>query len=98
MSFSKKDIIDAIDAMVFVYGLAPELLAWGKFGGLDERDGLLMLRKQPTPMAEAIWTICVELFGDYSTSPREGFIEDVDGFYDFIDSITATARATSDLM
>ncbi|MBP5710018.1 MAG: hypothetical protein J6W84_03470 [Bacteroidales bacterium] len=98
MSFSKKDIIDAIDTMVFIEGIAPELMAWTQFGGLVEREGVLILRKVPTPLAEAVWTICVRLFGDFETTPREGWIEDADGFYEFIEAITTTAREISDLM
>jgi len=38
---------------------------------------------------QAIWMICVSMFGDYGTSPRGGWIEDVEEFCDFIDAITS---------
>ena len=36
---------------------------------------------------ETIWMICVLLFGDYGTSPRSGWIEDVDGYRAFLKTI-----------
>lgn len=36
---------------------------------------------------QVIWMICVELFGEYGSSPRCGWIDNVDGFYEFIKSI-----------
>lgn len=39
---------------------------------------------------EVLWMICVQLFGDYGTSPRYGWIEKKDEFFKFIDSITKT--------
>lgn len=37
-----------------------------------------------------VWVLCVNLFGDYGTSPRFGWIEDIDGFRRFIEIITYT--------
>lgn len=39
-----------------------------------------------------IWMICVLLFGDYGTSPRTGWIEKKEDFYNFIDLITELDR------
>lgn len=37
---------------------------------------------------QIFWMICVLMFGDYGISPRLGWIEDVDGFRQFIKEIT----------
>lgn len=33
-----------------------------------------------------VWMICVEMFGDYGTSPRFGWIEQIDEFREFCNS------------
>lgn len=40
-----------------------------------------------------VWMIGVLMFGDYGTSPRHGWIEDVDGFRAWIKRITESADA-----
>ena len=98
MRIKTKDIIDALDTVVFIYGLAPEILAWKQFGGMMQNEGRLLLRNKPTQMTQVIWTICVELFGEYMTTPLDGWIDDIDGFYEFIDDITATAKEAEEFM
>ena len=36
---------------------------------------------------QLVWMICVLLFGDYGTSPRFGWIEDVKGFKEFCEKL-----------
>ena len=36
---------------------------------------------------QVLWMICVAKFGEYGTSPRFGWITDVDGFREFIEKI-----------
>lgn len=89
------DILDALDSVTWYNSLAGEIQKW-KFlpvnGGLIQSPLSLQsgmpegMRKQ----LEVFWIISVTLFGDYGVSPRVGWIEDTDGFYDFIDKITET--------
>lgn len=44
---------------------------------MDEGEGQLQL----------VWMMCVLLFGDYGTSPRFGWIEDVKGFKEFCEKL-----------
>lgn len=86
-------MIDALDSVTWYNGLFDAVIEWKKlgafsspphnYGGLDAEEKMQL---------QVIWMICVCLFGDYGTSPRYGWIIDTDGFYDFIDKITATYK------
>lgn len=41
---------------------------------------------------EFIWMIAVMLYGEYGTSPRSGWIENIDDFTKFVDALTETYR------
>ena len=96
----KEDLIDALDSVTWYNGLAEEIVHWKDPGYFDERmhslgwdwdrfnDFPLEAREQ----LEIIWIICVTLFGDYGTSPRSGWIENIEAFYEFVDEITKTYR------
>lgn len=93
-------LIDAIDSIVWYNGLYEDVIAW--------KNAPLTQHGQLSPpyfeqdisytdrygQLQAIWMISVCLFGDYGTSPRTGWIEpdNIQNFYEFIDSITVTAR------
>ena len=96
---SKESLIAALDSVTWYNGLAEYVMKWKtdcpKVNGTivseesyccGEIDSVIYDQLQ------VIWMICVELFGDYGTSPRSGWIEDVDGFCKFIDDITALQR------
>lgn len=97
---SKEDLIDALDSVTWYNGLADEIIHWKDPGYFDERtyslgwdwdrfnDFPLEMREQ----IEIIWIICVTLFGDYGTSPRSGWIENKEAFFEFVDAITKTYR------
>ena len=53
----------------------------------DRRDAAYIIAQ-----LQVIWMIAVMLFGDYGTSPRFGWIENIDGFREWIKKITATYR------
>ena len=38
---------------------------------------------------QLVWMMCVLMFGDYGSSPRFGWINDVEGFREFIEGITS---------
>lgn len=96
----KEDLINALDSVTWYNGLAEEIVHWKDPGYFDEsadylnwnwdrfNDFSLEMREQ----IEIIWTICVILFGDYGTSPRSGWIEKKEAFYEFVDEITETYR------
>lgn len=87
----------ALDSVTWYNGLAEYVLKWKEPGYLEEISGFLVARRWSTMgedglQLEVIWMICVELFGDCGTSPRSGWIEDKEGFFNFIDKITETYR------
>ena len=95
----KESLIAALDSVTWYNGLAEYVMKWKtdcpKVNGTivseesyccGEIDSVIYDQLQ------IIWMIFVELFGDCGTSPRSGWIEDVDGFCKFIDDITVTHR------
>ena len=92
------DFIDALDSVTWYNGLAEYVMAWKTiytkpFATKDPvMERLSDLDEEERSQLEVIWMIAVMLFGDYGTSPRSGWIEDIDGFYTFIDRITETHR------
>ena len=96
------DFIQALDAVTWYNGLAPYVLRWleikepftpplDKYGMTSEE------LNQPNSMyvyyqLQIIWMLAVELFSDYGTSPRVGWIEEIEDFYKWILDITALWR------
>lgn len=86
------DIIDALDSVVWYNGMGDDISEWkalppGEYGYINRPDN-----SRDNEQMEVLWMICVCLFGDYGTSPRTGWIEDVEGFRKFVDAITKTHR------
>ena len=111
MAFDKNDasaafdLLDALDSVTWYNGLAPIVFSWRdtivlnpktdssynapKNYGSDEIDwGYHQL--------QVLWMIAVWLFGDYGTSPRFGWIDDVDGFRKWCLDITRTWRGSEE--
>lgn len=94
----EKKILSAIDAVVWYNGLGEFVLPWKdkqtyKCTGHivpDYRDRGYDV--ETVANLEFIWIIAVKLYGDYGTSPRSGWIENIEGFKRFIDAITETYR------
>ena len=94
------NLIEALDSVTWYNGLAEEIVHWKESGYFDEKYGYLNWKwnKFSSFIAEdkyqlqVIWMICVELFGNCGTSPRFGWIEDKEGFYQFVDKITSIYR------
>lgn len=82
------DFINALDAVTCYNGLAESILKWKDAPIKGEAPYQSIAIQTSDEQEEIIYMIAVELFGDYGTSPRSGWIEDIDGFYDFIDRIT----------
>ena len=93
MKLEAQQFIDALDTIVFTYGLESRLYDWKKRAKFRVIDEPFVLRGEDFSSGlEFIWVVCVELFGDWGTTPRAGWIEDIDGFCEFIDAITSTSR------
>lgn len=90
-------LIDALDSVTWYNGLGETLRKW-RYTVPANQDSIVpytMFCNKEIDINEynqlqVIWMICVVLFGDYGTSPRSGWINDWDGFRDFIDKITTT--------
>ena len=92
-------VIDAIDAVTWYNGLAEAIVEWKnpgyfleKHGNLSRGNAFSRYDAETRHQLEEIWMICVVLFGDYGTSPRYGWIENKEAFYQFCDDITETYR------
>lgn len=86
------DIIDALDLVVWYNGMGEDVSEWkvlptNKYGSINRPDNSM-----GNDQLEMLWMICVCLFGNYGTSPRSGWIEDVEAFRKFVDAITKTDR------
>lgn len=82
------DWVDILDSITWYNGLAEDIISW-KDLPLTEYKYILCPHPMD-PQLEIFWMMCVLQFGDYGTSPRSGWIEDIDGFKKFIDDITRT--------
>lgn len=103
-----EDLTDALDSVTWYNGLAEEILKWKNMDNYDDKtpyntkypDNWLSPKieffyswpAEAKEQLQVIWMICVMLFGEYGTSPRYGWIENKDEFFDFIDKITITYR------
>lgn len=98
-------LINALDSITLYNGLAEIIVKWKDEHYFDEiAYGLSWnwntfesYNPETRSQLQIIWMICVELFGEYGTSPRSGWIEpeNKDDFYKFIDDITETYREYS---
>lgn len=96
-------LIDAIDSVTWYNGLAPIIVNWKKDDYFNKHENYSMswnwdtfdhYDEETRCQLEVIWIICVNLFGEYGTSPRSGWIlmKNKEQFYKFIDDITETYR------
>lgn len=88
-------LVDALDSVVWYNGLGEYVLSWLELEPNNDSIPCPYFEypdKDIWNSLEPIWMICVCLFGDYGTSPRSGWIHNVRGFRDFIESITYTYR------
>lgn len=95
-NLSEEDLLDALDAVVWYNGFGEIISEWEK---LEPEDGIIHAEyykhgydPNTIDQLEPIWMTAVLLFGDYGTSPRSGWIEDVESFRKFCHRITQTDR------
>lgn len=91
MNISAK-VIDGFDGIVTSYGIWKQVYAW-KDLPRNEND-TVFAPNDLSGVLEVLWVFCVNVFGDYGTSPRSGWIEaeNYTDFCDFIDKITEGSR------
>jgi hypothetical protein len=97
--------IGALDSVTWYNGLAETVLTWLNlepvvpdsyitpmlnYGLADDEDTDAYYQLQ------VLWMIAVELFGDCGTSPRYGWITDIDGFNKWVLDITKTYRESKE--
>ncbi len=85
MKVTLDDVFDALESVVWYNGYQDVIEGWKDLPRSFESGWILSPKLDE--QAEVLWMIAVCLFGDYGTSPRSGWIEDVDGLYDFIDRL-----------
>ena len=105
-------LIYALNAVVWYNGIGEYILRW-KDLEVTEQDlevtehsfikcplyeMRLKFSDRDYSVFEMIWMISVLLFGNYGTSPRSGWIEDISGFRNFIDKITEIYREAEDTL
>lgn len=95
-------LLNGLDSVTWYNGLAEVVYSWlslepshgsiacPKHYGLEEKCDWAEQQLQ------VIWMIAVEAFGDCGTSPRYGWIEDVEGFHKFCLAITKTWKGAVD--
>lgn len=100
------DLISALDGVVWYNGMGEVITKWKVPGVLSnkydlphwEEPGYDGRCRDETMQLQVIWMICIMLFGNYGTSPRSGWIENVEGFNAFIDAITQSYREAEEGM
>ena len=85
MAITADDFLDALESVVWYNGYHDVVGGWKNLPRSGYRGWILPPKNDE--QSEVLWMIAVCLFGDYGTSPRSGWIENVEGFYEFIDRI-----------
>lgn len=91
----------ALDSVTWYNGLAEHVLRWKQEALISEnKDRSFMVdattygAKEPSDrefyQLQVLWIIAVDKFGDYGTSPRVGWIENISSFVLWCDEITQT--------
>lgn len=84
-------IIDGLDSVTWYNGLAEYVYRWTLPGYVENRTARESdLDRRIKDQLEVIWVIAVNMFGDYGTSPRSGWIDDKESFIKFCNDITKT--------
>lgn len=95
-----KEALDALDSVTWYNDLAETVLKWRD---LEPKDSIIAVpddyginphwcTAEDRPQLQVLWMIAVSMFGNYGTSPRYGWIEDIDGFRHWVLDITKTWR------
>ena len=93
------DMLDALDSVTWYNVLAEYVFKWifiepDKTGHIHANYSGECIEDEC--QLQTLWMIAVCLFGEYGTSPRGGWIEDIDGFRNWCLAITKTWRSSND--
>ena len=90
-------LLDALDSVVWYNGHGDFVIKWlelepDEYGTItfDQAYGKYDASLSIYYPLQMLWMIAVSLFGDYGTSPRSGWIEDIEGFRQFVKRICKT--------
>ena len=93
----KYNIFDGLDSVVWYNGLGDFVIKWAdiepnEYGQITSDQAYRQYQNSQSLyyQLQVLWIICVTMFGDYGTSPRCGWIEDVVSFRQFIKFICKT--------
>ena len=95
---SIEKMMEALNGVVQYNGLYQYIEQWRRvlFTSINENSGLLQRPPMDSDLPifvqaqlEFIWMILVQIYGNYGTSPRSGWIENKEGALNFIDMILA---------
>ena len=90
------ELLDALDSVVWYNGLYDQLKHWQELLMMAKADRTHLLRpifpEDLREQLEIFWMLLVCLYGDYGTSPRSGWIEELDHAHDFIDEMCVTSK------
>lgn len=89
-----KSLLDSIDLVVWYNGHYEKLEKIKNEISEIKENEIYRFDYENDEQFQVIWMILVELFGNYGTSPRSGWLEmkNKDRIIKFIDSITRTSR------
>lgn len=102
MSEPRVSMTEALDSVTWYNNLAPIVFSWRDLKPEPNsiprplNYGLGVVCEWAHDQLQVIWMIAVEMFGSCGTSPRYGWIEDVEGFRQFCLDITTTWRSSED--
>lgn len=89
-------LMEALDGIIWYNGFYEQMQHWEALIDQAERNGEWVRRPEfPEDMSEQLeifWMLLVLLYGNYGTSPRSGWIEDLVGARRFIRRICKTSR------
>lgn len=103
----EQDYIDALSSIIVYNGLGNYILSWMKLRPQQNSFGLEIPSISPPEnygaespedisQLQIIWMIAVMLFGNFGTSPRYGWIDEIEEFERWILNITDDYRRSPD--
>ena len=100
----RTSLLEALQTVVSYQGLENELQSWkdikpNEYGVIFPTYWEKWKNEDAEVCAQlqVFWMICVCLFGDWGTSPRFAWIEDIESFKTFIDLVTRCRDGDDDI-
>ena len=98
-------IISALDSVTWYNGLAEYVFKWFMLSVSGNAPHVRILNQdnycagndyEAVEQLQILWMMGVLMYGNYGTSPRYGWIENIDGFRRWCLAITKTWRSSDD--